>query len=229
MSETGSAPSSSAGEGSGGSGSGQTSDPGKSGAVQEIATNEAMFAKLPADVIGLICDQLDQKSRLAILGVNRASNKIGAVRRKVEAYEKGAQDHVANSLATGGVWEKYRNDLPGLLGGIHDTPYANEVRDPGTTDFTGYVYTYLSNAKTPAQVINFVSSLHISAQAACRLNANYKGLFEGMIEQSMAHVNSLNDPKIVTPAEHEKIKSLIGQLGTMRRKLQDIRTISDPG
>lgn len=229
MSETGSAPSSGDGSGTGGAGGDQTSDPGKTGAVQEIATNEAMFAKLPADMIGLICEQLDQKSRLAILSVNKASGKIGAVRRAVEGYEKEAQNRVANSLAAVGSPEDYRNRLPDLLGTIHDNRYANEDRDEGTTDFTGYVDQYLSSAKTPADLINFVSSLHISAQAACRLNANYKGLFEGMIHQSMRHVDNLLDPRIISGAEYTKLRTVKGQLETMRQKLHDIRTIGDTG
>lgn len=230
MSETGSAPAADEGSGGNGAGGDQTSDPGKTGAVQEIATNEAMFAKLPADMIGLICEQLDQKSRLAILSVNKASNKIGAVRRKVEGYEKEAQDRVANSLAgAAGIPEDHRKKLPELLGMIHDTRYDNEDRDEGTTDFTGYVDRHLRNAATPADVINFASSLHISAQAACRLNANYKGLFEGMIHQSMRHVDSLLYPHIVTPSELARLQALKGQLETMRQKLFDIRKISDTG
>ncbi|MBR0667745.1 hypothetical protein GXW71_25540 [Roseomonas hellenica] len=229
MSETGSAPPPSEGSGSSGSGGDQTSDPGKTGAVQEIARNEATFAKLPGDVIGLICDQLDQKSRLALLSVNKTYNTIGAVRRKVDGYEKEAQDRVANSLVAAGSPENY-SKLPALLGAIHDSRYSNEDRDEATTDFTGYVDQYLSRvAVTPDDLINFVSSLHISAQAACRVNANYKGLFEGMIHQSMRHVDSLLDPTIISPTQHTKLKTIKGQLETMRQKLHDIRTIGDAG
>lgn len=121
MSETGSAPSSGEGSGSSGSGGDQTSDPGKTGAVQEVAKNEAMFAQLPIDVIGLICDQLDQKSRLAVLSVNKAFANIGVIRQKVEA---DAQDHVMESFKTVGGWEATRNALPNFL----TTRYRTEYR-----------------------------------------------------------------------------------------------------
>lgn len=227
MSETGSAPA--AAEGSGGNGSGdQTGDPGKTGAVQEVARNEAMLRRLPPDMIGLICDQLDQKSRLAILSVNKASNAIPTVRRKVEEYEKAAQDRVANSLAAAGSLQEYRNNLPGLLSTIHNNRYDNEDRDEGTTDFTGYVNQYLGRtAVEPSDLINFVSSLHISAQAACRLNANYKGLFEGMIHQSVDHVDKLWDRKIISDTEFTRLGIIKGQLETIKQKLHDIRTIGD--
>lgn len=219
MSETGSAPA--AAEGSGGNGGDQTSDPGKTGAVQEVATNEAMFAKLPADMIGLICDQLDQKSRLAILSVNKAFANIGAVRAKVEA---DAQDQVMLAFKAVGGWDASGKALPGFLTTRYRNEYQPNTENRETTDHTYFVDDYLGRAGgLPKDVINFASALHISAQAACRLDANYKPIFEGMIHRSLHHIDRLLDPTIVSNTEYNKLNTVKGQLETMQRKLRDIR------
>lgn len=227
MSETGSAPPPGEGSGSSGSGGGQTSDPGKTGAVQEIARNEASFAKLPADVIGLICDQLDQKSRLAILSVNKAFSNNSTIRQKVEA---DAQDHVMLSFKEVGGWEATGKALPGFLTARYRNEYVPSAANKETTDFTYFVEDYLGKAGgEPRDVINFASALHISAQAACRLDANYKAIFEGMIHKSLHHVNKLLDPSIVRSTEYNKLNIVKGQLETMGQKLRDIRNRGDAG
>lgn len=227
MSETGSAPASGEGSGNNSSGGGQTNDPGKTGAVQEVATNEALLKKIVPDLIGVICDNLDQQSRLNMLSANRASSKIERIRQKTEGE---AEARALQFLKQRG--DISNNTLSSYLNEHYESTYIYENAEKMPNDPTKLVNEVLGgNGAGVPDVINFGSALHVSALAACRLDANYKPVFEAMIDTALPHFNSLLHPAGVpgvTASQKEHLRTIRAQLATIRQKLQDMRTLQGP-